>query len=100
MKKILSIIGFLMMVCSMYAVPAHPGILDYIQPNGDTLHVRLIGDERFHFYTTADGLLLQKKSIGCSIEMESLIANKAHLKGVAIGLDIVKNARVSGNGIH
>ena len=64
MKKILSIIGFLMMVCTMYAVPAHPGILDYIQPNGDTLHVRLIGDERFHFYTTADGLLLQKNEKG------------------------------------
>lgn len=64
MKKILSIIGFLMMVCSMYAVPARPDIHDYIQPNGDTLHVRLIGDERFHFYTTADGLLLQKNEKG------------------------------------
>ena len=64
MKKILSIIGFLMMVCSMYAVPARPGILDYIQPNVATLHVRLIGDERFHFYTTADGLLLQKNEKG------------------------------------
>ena len=64
MKKILSIIGFLMMVCSMYAVPAHPGILDYIQPNGDTLQVRLIGDARFHCYTTADGLLLQKNEKG------------------------------------
>ena len=64
MKKSLSIIGFLMMVCSMYAVPARPDIHDYIQPNGDTLHVRLIGDERFHFYTTADGLLLQKNEKG------------------------------------
>ena len=64
MKKILNIIGFLMMVCSMYAVPAHPGILDYIQPNGDTLHVRLIGDERFHFYTTADGKKKKKNEKG------------------------------------
>ena len=64
MKKILSIIGFLMMVCSMYAVQARTDIHDYIQPNGDTLHVRLIGDERFHFYTTADGLLLQKNEKG------------------------------------
>ena len=60
MKRLFPFFVLLQIVISAQAVPAHPGIIDYIQPNGDTLQVRLIGDERFHFYTTADGLLLQK----------------------------------------
>ena len=88
MKKILTLIGLLMMVCSLYAVPARPGIIDYIQPNGDTLKVRLIGDERFHFYTTADGLLLQKNSKGylCYAVWEEYIGPKGETKRKAVAL--------------
>ena len=64
MKRLFPFFVRLQIVISAQAVPAHPGIIDYIQPNGDTLQVRLIGDERFHFYTTADGLLLQKNEKG------------------------------------
>lgn len=43
-----------------WAVPARPTPFEIIQPNGDTLVVRLHGDEHFHFYTTIDGLLIAK----------------------------------------
>lgn len=68
MKKILGIIAFvaalLLTSLSAQAVPAKPGIHDFIQPNGDTLQVRLIGDEHFHYQTTADGYLVAKNKKG------------------------------------
>lgn len=36
-------------------VPAYPGVITRIQPSGDTLHVYLRGDERWHFMMTVDG---------------------------------------------
>ena len=36
-------------------VPARPGVIERIQPNGDTLHVFLRGDEHWHFTMTVDG---------------------------------------------
>ena len=39
-------------------VPARPGVIERIQPNGDTIHVRLHGDERQHRMTLEDGKTL------------------------------------------
>ena len=39
-------------------VPAHPGVIERVQPNGDTIHVRLHGDERQHWMTLEDGKTL------------------------------------------
>ena len=47
------------MASSAYAVPAKPGLITVTQADGTTLQVRLMGDERFHFYLTEDGYLLQ-----------------------------------------
>ncbi|MDE6487613.1 MAG: M6 family metalloprotease domain-containing protein [Muribaculaceae bacterium] len=41
------------------AVPAKPGLLTVTQADGTSLQVRLMGDERSHFYLTEDGYLLQ-----------------------------------------
>ena len=41
------------------AVPAKPGLLTVTQADGTTLQVRLMGDERSHFYLTEDGYLLK-----------------------------------------
>ena len=40
------------------AVPAKPGVLTVTQADGSELRVRLVGDERSHFYMTEDGYLL------------------------------------------
>ena len=36
-------------------VPAYKGIIERVQPNGDTLRTYLRGDERHHWMTTEDG---------------------------------------------
>ncbi len=43
---------------TVYAVPAKPGLLNVTQADGSTLPVRLMGDERSHFYLSEDGYLL------------------------------------------
>lgn len=51
-------------ICSLQAqhrparVPARPGLIERIQPNGDTIYVRLHGDERQHWMTLEDGKTL------------------------------------------
>ncbi len=37
------------------AVKARQGVMEFIQPDGTALKVRLIGDEKAHCYMTADG---------------------------------------------
>ncbi len=55
MKKIflsaLAVIGFSTM---SYAVPAMPGVHTFTQPDGSTVTVRLVGDERSHYYLSED----------------------------------------------
>lgn len=43
-------------------VPAYQGIIERVQPNGDTVYVRLHGDERRHWMTLADGKTLVKEN--------------------------------------
>ena len=42
-------------------VPAYKGVIERIQPNGDTVYVRLHGDERRHWMTLKDGKTLVKE---------------------------------------
>lgn len=61
-------------------VPAYPGVIEKVQPNGDTLHVRLVGDERKHWTTTEDGykIALNKRGYYCYLRNEHLTCRKAH----------------------
>lgn len=43
-------------------VPAYKGVIERVQPNGDTIYVRLHGDERYHWMTLADGETLVKEN--------------------------------------
>jgi hypothetical protein len=43
-------------------VPAYQGVIERIQPNGDTVYVRLHGDERHHWMTLEDGVTLVKEN--------------------------------------
>ena len=43
-------------------VPARPGVIERVQPNGDTVYVRLHGDERKHWMTLEDGKTLVKEN--------------------------------------
>lgn len=45
-------------------VPAYPGVITRVQPNGDTLHVFLRGDEHKHFMMTVDGWQVKEDNKG------------------------------------
>ncbi|HUW07468.1 MAG TPA: hypothetical protein VMW01_14565 [Williamwhitmania sp.] len=45
-------------------VPATPYPIKYAQPNGDTLTIKLYGDEHHHWAETIDGYLLLQRNDG------------------------------------
>jgi hypothetical protein len=45
-------------------VPAVPYPIEYVQPNGDTLVIRLYGDESKHYTTTLDGYVIVENKKG------------------------------------
>ena len=67
MKRLLFILaigcGFVAMAQNKPArVPAYQGVIERVQPNGDTVYVRLHGDERKHWMTLEDGKTLVKEN--------------------------------------
>ena len=45
-------------------VPAYPGVIERVQPNKDTIHIFLRGDEHQHFMMTTDGWQVQERNNG------------------------------------
>ena len=58
-----ALVGVIGVVNSM-AEPASDETFNLKQPDGSTIEVRLVGDEHFHVYETADGHILQKDALG------------------------------------
>ena len=59
--------ALLPLLCAQNAparVPAAPYPIDVVQPSGDTLTIRLIGDEWKHWSTTVDGYVIKKNNAG------------------------------------
>jgi len=48
----------------LFAVPAYPNPITFTQPNGDTLTVRIMGDERIHWHQSMDGYTLLFNNAG------------------------------------
>jgi M6 family metalloprotease-like protein len=55
MKKVLVILAFLCVVAGLFAVPAYPGLINFIQPDGSELEIYLKGDEKVKWAETTDG---------------------------------------------
>lgn len=61
MKKILLTLGFaLLSVYSMQAHKAWPYPMTFVQSNGDTIVVRMHGDDYFSWYTDMEGNILER----------------------------------------
>ena len=64
MKQLFIILSVVCMASGVLAqqkparVPAYQGVIERVQPNGDTVYVRLHGDERKHWMTLEDGKTL------------------------------------------
>lgn len=48
----------LLLAPEVYAVKAKPGLVDYVQPDGTSIRIQLVGDEFSHYTLSADGHLL------------------------------------------
>lgn len=64
MKRILLVALMAVLCAGAWAVPAYPGIIERVQPNGDTIRTYLRGDERKHWLMTEDGWQIQENSKG------------------------------------
>ena len=67
MKRLIYIVLIAMSVVAVAQqkpsrVPAYRGVIERVQPNGDTIYVRLHGDERRHWMTMEDGETLVKEN--------------------------------------
>lgn len=91
MRKAFFILSLLMAAViqpDIRAVPARPGLIEIVQPDGSVIHVRMYGDERFSYCLSADGLPLLRGADGffryAVISGDSLTATeiKAHDAGM------------------
>ena len=64
MKKIITVIALCALCAVVRAVPAYPGVIERMQPNGDTIRIFLRGDERHHYAVTEDGWQVIENSKG------------------------------------
>ena len=89
MKRLLLILaldcGLLAIGQKPARVPAYQGVIERVQPNGDTVYVRLHGDERRHWMTLEDGKTLvqeNKKGYICYAKKKKDVRIVATLKRV------------------
>ena len=69
MKKIITILFAAILAMGLQAqaparVPAYQGLIERVQPNGDTLRTYLRGDERSHYMMTEDGWQISEDAKG------------------------------------
>ncbi len=65
MKKIALMLAVLIATAlAAHAVPASPQKIQYTQPDGSQLTLQLVGDEFYHFNTTADGYTVMRGADG------------------------------------
>jgi len=71
MKKITILMALLALVClPAIAIPAHKGQVKVAQPDGTLLSLCLVGDEYYHFNTTADGYTVMLTEAGAYVYAE------------------------------
>ncbi len=66
LKKLLILLIVLASIAQLptTAIPAYPGIVNIVQPDGTELSIRVIGDEFFRYRTTSDGYHIAQYSDG------------------------------------
>jgi len=65
MKKNFIFILIAMLISSIaFSMPAKPGIIEFVQPDGSKISIYLKGDERFHWAKTTDGYTILANKTG------------------------------------
>ena len=61
---LLSVVALTLSIQAQNRVPAYPGVIERVQPSGDTLQIYLRGDERAHYTITVDGWQIKEDNRG------------------------------------
>ena len=65
MKKKMILTALAALVCSLsFAIPAYRGFINYTQPDGTTIRLRMAGDEFCHWLTDASGQVYEQAADG------------------------------------
>lgn len=64
MRRILLTAGLMMTAAAAYSIPAKPGMIRYVQPDGTEVEIRMAGDEHGHITFSAEGLVVVANSEG------------------------------------
>lgn len=64
MKKTLSLLLSVLFAVSAWAVPARPGLFQYVQPDGSVIMLQRCGDEFFHWTADASGQCMVRGADG------------------------------------
>ena len=80
MKKLLLVALLATMTLGLKAqaparVPAYRGIIERVQPNGDTIQTYLRGDEHYHYMMTLDGWEILRNDKGWYVYAKRTAAN-------------------------
>lgn len=76
MKQVMCLLAFLLTVVYINAEPANAEPFIVMQPNGDTITIRLVGDEYGSWYETFDGYIIDKGADGYWRYASNVINNK------------------------
>lgn len=95
-KKLLSVVAGLVCAFGAYAVPAMPGAVKVMQPDGTYVTVELHGDEFMNYTTTADGYTVMRNEAGYYVYMTQA-ADGSLVKSVQVAHDAsARNASEQG----
>lgn len=67
MKKLAILLVSVIVCMNAYANPANPGLVQMPQPDGSLVTIRLVGDEFYHFNTTADDYTIMLNEKGAYV---------------------------------
>ena len=85
MKKVLLVALLATMTLGLKAqsparVPAYRGIIERVQPNGDTIQTYLRGDEHYHYMMTLDGWEILRNNKGWYVYAKRLAVRGERLE--------------------
>jgi len=96
MKKIIFIIAALLLATiELSAVPAYRGLVNYTQPDGSVIQIRLHGDEFFSWTTDASGQIIELRSDGYYYPVSGFMFQTRRAQGARLRAQVNASRRRS-----
>lgn len=82
MKKVLLSLFTVLFSASLFAIPAYNGWQTKVQPNGEEITVRLVGDEYYSYWETKDGKIAIEQKDGSFVKSQELIPSSEQFRAL------------------